>query len=222
MSLTSEIAEQPKVVRRLLEEGWPDAKALGRALGRIEHVTLVARGSSDNAATYGKYMFESVAAIVTALAAPRLARRIGRADAIVVLGRGYQFAAALEASLKIKELARVWAEPYSSADFAHGPQTLLRRGMPVLLLSSRGATEAEARALARALARKGARLYAITNDERLAADVADAVLLRAPLSETLTPVSFVIAAQLLAVALARRRGRDPERPAGPSKVTPPS
>jgi len=340
MSLTSEIAEQPKVVRRLLDEGWPDAKALGRALGRIEHVTLVARGSSDNAATYGKYMFESVAAIVTALAAPslvtrydaapafgrgavigisqsgaspdvaavvregrragavtialtnsprsrlartaehvfalragreravaatktytatcvalallaaataeargrsalslaglpeavdeavamssdaaRLARRIGRADAIVVLGRGYQFAAALEASLKIKELARVWAEPYSSADFAHGPQTLLRRGTPVLLLSSRGATEAEARALARALARKGARLYAITNDERLAADVADAVLLRAPLSETLTPVSFVIAAQLLAVALARRRGRDPERPAGLSKVT---
>src|SRR5207249_4988517 len=33
--------------------------------------------------------------------AARLARRIGRADAIVVLGRGYQFAAALEASLKI-------------------------------------------------------------------------------------------------------------------------
>src|SRR2546425_1205372 len=252
MSLASEIAEQPRVVRRLLEEGWPDAKALGRALGRIEHVTLVARGSSDNAATYGKYLFESVAAIVTALAplaggtagaggrsalslaglpeavdeavavssdAARLARRIGRADAIVVLGRGYQFAAALEASLKIKELARVWAEPYSSADFAHGPQTLLRRGTPVLLLSSRGATEAEARALARALARKGARLYAIPNDEPLAADVADAVLLRAPLSETLTPVSFVIAAQLLAVALARRRGRDPERPAGLSKVT---
>src|SRR5881409_677041 len=75
MSLTSELAEQPKVVRRLLEEGWPDAKALGRALGRIEHVTLVARGSSDNAATYGKYMFESIAGIVTALAAPSLVTR---------------------------------------------------------------------------------------------------------------------------------------------------
>src|SRR5205807_9325850 len=85
MSLTSEIAEQPKVVRRLLEEGWPDAKALGRALGRIEHVTLVARGSSDNAATYGKYMFESVAAIVTALAAPSL---VTRYDAAPAFGRG--------------------------------------------------------------------------------------------------------------------------------------
>src|SRR3989442_9932762 len=113
--------------------------------------------------------------------AARLERRIGRVDAIVVLGRGNQFAAALEASLKIKELARVWAEPYSSADFAHGPQTLLRRGTPVLLLSSRGATEAEARALARALARKGARLYAITNDERLPADASGAVAPPPPL-----------------------------------------
>jgi len=340
MTLAKEIAEQPGVVRRLLDEGWPDAKALGRALARVEHVTLAARGSSDNAATYGKYMLESVAAVVTALAAPslvtrydsppsfgrgavigisqsgaspdvaavvregrragavtialtnssrsrlartaeylfplragperaiaatktytatcvalallaaataeargrsalslaglpeaideavgvaadagRLARRIGRADAIVVLGRGYDFPAALETSLKIKELARVWAEPYSSADFAHGPQTLLRRGMPVLLLAARGATERETRTLARTLARKGARVYAITNDDRLAADLTDAVVLRAPLSETLTPISFVIAGQLLAVALARRRGRDPERPAGLSKVT---
>src|SRR5438034_10705634 len=277
MSLTSEIAEQPKVVRRLLEEGWPDAKALGRALGRIEHVTLVARGSSDNAATYGKYLFESIAGVVTALAAPslvtryrappsyargavigisqsgaspdvaavvregrragavtialtnsprsrlartaehvfalragreravaatktftatcvalallaattaeargrsalslaglpealdeavaaepdatRLARAIGRAPTVIVLGRGYLYPAALESALKVKELARVWAEPYSSADFAHGPPALRRMRAPVGLLASRGATEGESRALTSALTKKGA------------------------------------------------------------------
>src|SRR5438034_2431778 len=340
MSLTSEIAEQPKVVRRLIEEGWPDAKALGRALGRIEHVTLVARGSSDNAATYGKYMFESVAAIVTALAAPslvtrydaapafgrgavigisqsgaspdvaavvregrragavtialtnsprsrlartaehvfalragreravaatktytatcvalallaaataeargrsalslaglpealdeavaaepdatRLARAIGRAPTVIVLGRGYLYPAALESALKVKELARVWAEPYSSADFAHGPRTLLRMRTPVVLLASRGATEGESRALASSLSKKGARVYAITNDERVANRARDAILLSAPLSETLVPISFVVVGQQLAVALARRHGRDPERPAGLAKVT---
>src|SRR5205807_1553691 len=142
----------------------------------------------------------------------RLARAIGRAPTVIVLGRGYLYPAALEAALKIKELARVWAEPYSSADFAHGPRALLRRGTPVLLLASRGATERDTRSLARGLARKGARVYAITDDGRLAEDLVDAVLLRAPLSETLTPISFVIAAQHLAVALARRRGLDPERP----------
>src|SRR5439155_643043 len=50
--------------------------------------------------------------------AARLARAIGRAPTVIVLGRGYLYPAALETALKIKELARVWAEPYSSADFA--------------------------------------------------------------------------------------------------------
>ena len=340
MSLRDEIKQQPAVVRRLLDEGWPEVRGLGRALARVEHVTLVARGSSDNAATYGKYLLESIAGIVTALAAPslvtrynappsyvrgavigisqsgaspdvaavvaegrragavtiaftnrpksalgrsaehvfalragverevaatktftatcvalallasttaeargrsalslagladavseaaetdasveRLARAIGRAPTVIVLGRGYLYPAALEAALKIKELARIWAEPYSSADFAHGPRTLLRRGTPVLLLTSRGATEAESRSLASSLARRGARVYAVTNDERVAERAREAVLLKAPLSETLVPISLVVVAQLLAVALARRHGRDPERPAGLAKVT---
>src|SRR5205807_10584061 len=98
--------------------------------------------------------------------AAHLARAIGRAPTVIVLGRGYLCPAALETALKVKELARVWAEPYSSADFAHGPRTLLRRGMPVLLLASRGATESESRALVSSLGTKGARIYAITNDER--------------------------------------------------------
>src|SRR5437879_12814326 len=75
MSLRAEIAEQPRVVRRLLDEGWPESRALGHALSRVEHITLVPRGSSDNAATYGKYLFESIAGIVTALAAPSLVTR---------------------------------------------------------------------------------------------------------------------------------------------------
>ena len=340
MSLRSEIGEQSRVVRRLLDEGWPEARVLGRALARVEHITIAARGSSDNAATYGKYLFESVAGVVTALAAPslvtrydappsyakgavigisqsgaspdvaavvaagrrdgavtvaftnraasslarnaqyvfalragreeavaatktftatcvalalvaattaeargrsalsmaglseavteavaaerdaeRLAKAIGRAPTILVLGRGYLYPAALETALKVKELARIWAEPYSSADFAHGPQTLLRRGVPVLLLASRGGAEAESRALASSLATKGARVYAITNDVRVAEHVRDAILLPAPLSETLVPISFVVAAQHLAAAVARRHGRDPERPVGLSKVT---
>jgi len=75
MSLRDEIKQQPAVVRRLLDEGWPEVRGLGRALARVEHVTLVARGSSDNAATYGKYLLESIAGIVTALAAPSLVTR---------------------------------------------------------------------------------------------------------------------------------------------------
>ena len=75
MSLRSEIAEQPAVVARLLEAGWPEARTLARPLAAAEHLTIAARGSSDNAATYGKYLFESLAGLVTALAAPSLVTR---------------------------------------------------------------------------------------------------------------------------------------------------
>ena len=336
MSLRSEIAEQPAAVARLLVEGAADAQRLGAFLARATHLTFAARGSSDNAATYGKYLFEGLARIVTASAAPslitrygtppryaggavigisqsgaapdvsavigaarsdgaltiaitnrassalgraaehvfelrcgperavaatktytnscvalamlagaaagrpfdfaelpeavreavesdpdaaRIARRIGSARALVVLGRGYGYAAALEAALKIKELARVWAEPYSSADFAHGPRALLERGTPVLFLAARGATEREARSLASAMRARGARVYAVTDDETLAEKVDDAVLLRRRVGELLSPIVLVVAAQNVAAHVARRHGRDPEKPAGLSKVT---
>jgi glucosamine--fructose-6-phosphate aminotransferase (isomerizing) len=340
MSLRSEIAEQPAVLARLLQEGWPDAQRFAMDLARAAHLTLVARGSSDNAATYGKYLFESVAGLVTASAAPslvtrydaapsfsggaviaisqsgsspdvaavvraaradgaftmaltnsarsrlareagatfllrcgperaiaatktytasclalallasataqardrsglslagvveavreaaererdaaRLAGRIGRGKMLVVLGRGYDYAAALEGALKIKELARVWAEPYSTADFAHGPRTLLEKGTPVLLFASRGATMAEAKRMVASLAERGARVYAITNDEGLAERCDDAVLLVSPVSEALAPIALSVVAQHVAAHVARRHGRDPERPAGLSKVT---
>ncbi|HKW78020.1 MAG TPA: SIS domain-containing protein, partial [Candidatus Limnocylindria bacterium] len=148
-----------------------------------------------------------------------LARRLGTRRALVVLGRGYDYAAALEGALKIKELARVWAEPYSSADFAHGPRALLERGTAVLLFASRGATLGEAHRIAGELRRKGARVYAITNDERLAGKVDDAVLLERAVSEALAPIALSVVAQHVAAHVARRHGRDPERPSGLSKVT---
>jgi glucosamine--fructose-6-phosphate aminotransferase (isomerizing) len=136
-----------------------------------------------------------------------------------VLGRGYDYAAALEGALKIKELARVWAEPYSSADFAHGPRTLLERGTPVLLFASIGATLGEARRTVREAQKRGARVYAITNDARLAEQADDAVLLERAVSEALSPISLAVVAQHVAASVARQRGRDPERPVGISKVT---
>ena len=66
---------------------------------------------------------------------------------------------------------------------------------------------------------RGARVYAITDDETLAEKVDDAVLLRRRVGELLSPIVLVVAAQHVAAHVARRHGRDPEKPAGLSKVT---
>ena len=55
----------------------------------------------------------------------------------LVVARGYEYATAREWALKLKELSRVFADPYSSADFQHGPLTLVEPGVPVLAVVSR-------------------------------------------------------------------------------------
>ena len=57
-----------------------------------------------------------------------------------MLARGYEYATAREWALKLKELARVFADPYSAADFEHGPLALLEPGVPVLATVRPGPT----------------------------------------------------------------------------------
>ena len=57
----------------------------------------------------------------------------------LVIARGYEYATAREWALKLKELAHVFADPYSSADFQHGPLALVEPGVPVLAVARAGA-----------------------------------------------------------------------------------
>ena len=61
----------------------------------------------------------------------------------VVLGRGFNFATAFEAALKAKELAYVAVEPYSSADFQHGPIALIDTGFAAVVINAAGAVSGE-------------------------------------------------------------------------------
>ena len=56
-----------------------------------------------------------------------------------MLARGYEYATAREWALKLKELAHVFADPYSSADFQHGPVALVEPGVPVVAVTRAGA-----------------------------------------------------------------------------------
>ena len=57
--------------------------------------------------------------------------------------RGFEYATAREWALKLKELARVFADPYSAADFQHGPLALVEPGVPVLAVVRSGAPGAD-------------------------------------------------------------------------------
>jgi glutamine---fructose-6-phosphate transaminase (isomerizing) len=84
------------------------------------------------------------AALATAEAARAGASALAGATRIAVLGRGFNFATAFEAALKLKETCYLAAEPYSWADFLHGPIAVLDRQFPVLVVAPSGAASADA------------------------------------------------------------------------------
>ncbi|MEM5774996.1 MAG: SIS domain-containing protein, partial [Anaerolineaceae bacterium] len=70
----------------------------------------------------------------------QLAERYAYMEQCVVLGRGYNYSSAFEWALKLKELCYITAEPYSSADFQHGPIALLEHQFPILAVMPQGKT----------------------------------------------------------------------------------
>ena len=67
-----EAAEAPQVVQRQLDANRDVTQALGRKLRELAPVAVVtcARGSSDNAATYARYLIETRTGVLTSSAAP--------------------------------------------------------------------------------------------------------------------------------------------------------
>jgi glucosamine--fructose-6-phosphate aminotransferase (isomerizing) len=138
----------------------------------------------------------------------------------VVLGRGLSYTTATEWSLKLKELTGVAAEPYSSADFRHGPVAIVTPGFPILAVVPDGAVFADVLALLAPLVKeRGVELVAVSNRESALALAHTPIRLPAGLPEWLSPLVSIVPAQLFCYHLARAMGRDPEAPPGLSKVT---
>lgn len=70
--MLDEIREQPEIIRRIIDTEFHRAEALRDAMNSrdIHFAYIAARGTSDNAAMYAKYVFEIEHHIPTALAAP--------------------------------------------------------------------------------------------------------------------------------------------------------
>jgi glucosamine--fructose-6-phosphate aminotransferase (isomerizing) len=83
-----EIAEQGAAVTATLEEVRRQAERVRAAMSRRRHILFVARGSSDNAAIYGRYLVETHLGVQASLAAPSVAThnraRLDLSDSLVV------------------------------------------------------------------------------------------------------------------------------------------
>jgi glucosamine--fructose-6-phosphate aminotransferase (isomerizing) len=337
-NMYTEIHEQPEVLTTILEEEWGTVVNAARTLRSrgFRFAMLAARGTSDNAALYAKYLFEIRLGVPVSLAAPsaftlyesemnlenvlvigisqsgeskdvlevlRRSRRLGAitlsmtndeasslasaadvhlwlragneksvaatktytaellllylltaaleetpepelevqqlpdqakrvlevawegveryryADYMTVASRGYNFATAKEAALKLMETTYTVAEAFSEADLRHGPMAMIGRGFPVVLIVPPGKARHSMGSLAKGLASRDAELVVIGEDSDLVGGAAAGFLVPVSCPEELSPILYALPAQLLAHGVAELRGLDPDSPRGLSKVT---
>ncbi len=148
-----------------------------------------------------------------------LAQELKDMNRCVVLGRGYNYATAMEWSLKLKELSYVFADPYSSADFLHGPIAIVEPGFNVLVLAPNGAVLPDLMAVMQRLREQGAKLLVLSDDVHALALGHESLRLPAGVPEWLSPIVSIVPAQLFAYHLTRAKGFDTESPRGLRKVT---
>ena len=113
------------------------------------------------------------------------------------------------------------AEPYSSADFLHGPIAMVETGFPVNLISMGNTFRDELSALGETLHERGGSLITI-GDRTLEGHIEGHDLfipVPSGLPEWLSPIAAILPGQLLAYHLAKRRGFDPDQPRLIRKVT---
>ena len=138
----------------------------------------------------------------------------------VVLGRGYNYATAFEWALKLKELSYIIAEPYSSADFQHGPIAMLDHGFPVMAVASRGKVFNSMLQMLHQLRNQfAAELVIISNDKKALALAQMPISIPADVPEWLTPLVNILPAQLFAYHLTVARHYDTEQPRSIHKIT---
>ncbi len=137
----------------------------------------------------------------------------------IVASRGYNYATAYEIALKLKELTYIIAEPYSSADFQHGPVALVEHGFPVFAVIPEGILDDELIPFFQQLRDKGADLIVVSAKAEALALAQTALPVPAGIPEWVSPLVMVVQGQLFALGLTLAKGFNPDQPRSIHKVT---
>src|SRR5262249_14899991 len=139
----------------------------------------------------------------------------------VVVGRGLNYSNAFELALKMMETCYVVAERFSSADFLHGPIALVEPAFPVFAFAPPGKTWPSIGETLAKLHALHAEIVAITDSGNSEVAARATRIIRIPRrgKEELTPIPYIVPAQIFAACLAAQKGLDPDQPRTISKVT---
>lgn len=146
--------------------------------------------------------------------AEEIAKACAESSAVFFLGRGADYAVAVEASLKLKEISYIFSDGYPAGELKHGTLALVDENtLSVIIICDDSLSEKCENAVSQVLSRKG-RVAVITCLDGVAERLKDAVKVwKIPASPPeLSPFVSAVALQLVAYKTAVILGRDPDKP----------
>jgi glutamine---fructose-6-phosphate transaminase (isomerizing) len=187
--------------------------------GQMLHFYHLAAALADNNIDFEKIPNYAAQALVLREKVEELVERYVFMENCVVVGRGMNYGNSYELALKLMETCYVVAERFSSADFFHGPLAIIERRFPVIMFAPKGVTKQSSIDLLIRLQELHADSLSITNDAEIAKLSSRNLMMPNDIDEFLSPIPFVIPAQLFAAYLSAAKGIDADAPRSLSKVT---
>lgn len=145
-----------------------------------------------------------------------LAAELKEEHSLLLFGRGYNYATALEGALKVKEVALLHSEGILAGEMKHGPLALVDETMPLIVVATRDSSYKKQESVVQQLKARGGRLILIVSeDDDEIAKVAgnNATIIRVPVVEDcLQAVVNIVPLQLLSYHLTVLRGHNVDQP----------
>ena len=218
----SELAQQGDFIIPIYAGEERSVAATKSYTGQLAAVALLsAHLNGDNALL--RSLREAGAAVAGTLimndAISAIAPRYRYMERCIVVGRGFNYATAFETALKLKELTYTIVEPYSSADFLHGPLAMVERGFPVIVIAPAGKMTPVLQDFLQTVRQRRAEVIAVSDEPTILEQARVPLALPHTVPEWLSPITAIIPGQLLALHLAWTRDYDVDDPRAIQKVT---
>ncbi len=142
-----------------------------------------------------------------------LANMQAKATDVFVIGRGIDYAVALEGSLKLKEISYIHSEAYAAGELKHGTISLIEEGTPVIAIATQDSLYEKLVSNVKEVKARGAYVIALAKEGNTEiAEVADHVIYIPTVDDKFTASLDVIPLQLFSYYAAIARGCDVDMP----------
>lgn len=141
-----------------------------------------------------------------------LAVKLYRKEDIYFIGRGVDYAIAMEGSLKLKEISYIHSEAYPAGELKHGTISLINDGTPVIAIATDKDLYLKTISNAKEVNARGAYTILVTNKEVENDGVYSELILIPKVNPILEPILAIVPLQMLAYEIAKLRGNDIDKP----------